>query len=304
MKLAIIAFLAGAVALQAADTVPVASLSTVLSDIATNVGGDKVTVTSIVKPGIDPHEFEPSPGDVKAISQARLVLAAGLGFESFLSKVKNAVGSGPTFVVVGDSITPIMTTEEEDHDHEGHEHEHGAPNADGKVPDPHWWHSIENVKIATRVIRDALIQIDPANTAAYQANAKAYLAKLNDLAKWTKVEIAKLPKSKRILVTSHDALGYFARDYSFEIFPVQGISTSDQPSSQKVQLLIKEIKDKGVKAIFAENIENPKVLSEITRETGAKLGGTIYADGLGDKEANTYDSMIRHNVTTIVEALQ
>ncbi len=160
MKLAIIALLAGAVALQAADTVPVASLSTVLSDIATNVGGDKVTVTSIVKPGIDPHEFEPSPGDVKAISQAKLVLAAGLGFESFLSKVKTAVGSGPTFVIVGESITPILTTEEEDHDHEGHDHEHSAPNADGKVPDPHWWHSIENVKIATRVIRDALIQID------------------------------------------------------------------------------------------------------------------------------------------------
>jgi zinc/manganese transport system substrate-binding protein len=163
---------------------------------------------------------------------------------------------------------------------------------------------VANAKIATNVIRDAFISADPENKAVYQANAKAYQSKLDALAKWIRLEVAKLPKDKRVLVTSHDALGYFAKDYSFEIHPVQGVSTKDQPSSQKVRALIDDIKKEQVKAIFAENIENPKILAEITRETGAKLGGSLYADGLGAEEANTYESMMRHNVTTIVGALQ
>ena len=303
MKLASIAalLLISLTSLRAADPLPVASLSTVLADLATNVGGDKIALTEIVKPGIDPHDFQPTPGDIAAISKARLVLASGLGFESYLEKLEAAVGQGPTFLVVGQSIKPIMV----DEDHEGHDHDHGhAHAADGKIPDPHWWHSIANVKIATRAIRDALVAADPANTATYEANAKTYLAKLDDLAKWAKLQIAQLPKDKRILVTSHDALGYFARDYGFEIHPVDGITPGDQPSSQKVRALIEDIKKEGVKAIFAENIENPKVLGEITKETGAKIGGTLYADGLGAKEGNTYDTMMRHNITTVVTALQ
>jgi zinc/manganese transport system substrate-binding protein len=127
---------------------------------------------------------------------------------------------------------------------------------------------------------------------------------LDTLEQDSKLAIAKLPKSRRVLVTSHDALGYFARDYDFTILPVQGISTSDQPSSQKIKNLIGRIKALGVKAIFAENIENPKVLEELTRETGAGIGGVLYADGLGEGQASTYEGMVRHNVTTIVEALE
>jgi zinc/manganese transport system substrate-binding protein len=146
--------------------------------------------------------------------------------------------------------------------------------------------------------------VDPDGRSDFQANAKAFQDKLKGLAKWTRLQLAGLPKSQRILVTSHDALGYFARDYGFQVLPVQGISTSDQPSSQKVRNLIKEIKSLGVKAIFAENIENPKVLQQITVETGANLGGMLYADGLGIGDAGTYIGMMRSNVTTIVGALQ
>lgn len=302
MKLATIFLLAlSAVTLRAGEKLQVASLSTVLTDIAKNVGGDKIAVAEIVKPGIDPHDFQPTPGDIASISKARLVLASGLGFEGYLEKLETAVGKGPAFLIVGNSIKPIMV----DEDHEGHDHGHAhAPGAGGKIPDPHWWHSIANVKVAARAIRDALTAADPADKATFEANTKAYLAKLDDLAKWARLEIAKLPKDKRILVTSHDALGYFARDYGFEIHPVDGITPGDQPSSQKVRALIEDIKKEGVKAIFAENIENPKVLGEITKETGAKLGGTLYADGLGSTEAGTYDSMMRHNITVIVKALQ
>ncbi len=301
LRLAVLPALLAMAPLSAAHQLIVVSLSTVLADIARNVGGDAVTVSSIIPPGIDPHTFEPSVRDIRQISEAKIVLASGLGFESFLSKLETSVGSGPTFLVVGKAITPIMTNAEDGHGADRHA---AQPGADGKIPDPHWWHSIDNAIIATGVLRDAFSKADPAHVAEYAANAATYTARLRALAKWMNLEIAKLPRDRRILVTSHDALGYFARDYGFEIHPVAGISTSDQPSSKKVRALIDEIEANGVKAIFAEHIENPKVLEEITRETGAKLGGALYADGLGATEASTYETMMRHNVETIVAALQ
>ena len=278
-----------------AEPVKVASLSTVLTDIARNVGGDRVEVREIIKPGSDPHLYEPTPGDIKKISNVQIVLASGLGFEPYLDKLRSSVQkSGVTFVVAESAVKPLACAEEDHHDHN---HSHGAS-------DPHWWHSIANVESVTLQLRGAFIAVDPDGRAHFEANAKAFEAKLKVLAKWTRLQLAALPKSKRILVTSHDALGYFARDYGFQVLPVQGISTSDQPSSQKVRNLIQEIKALGVKAIFAENIENPKVLQQITIETGANLGGTLYADGLGVGEAGTYIGMMRSNVTTIVGALQ
>lgn len=287
----------------------VASLNTVLTDIAENVGGNRVEITTIVQPGVDPHMYEPTPGDIRKISNARIVLASGLGFEGYLDNLKSSVGAGPVFVVAGDAIQPIYVDETDAHDEgEGEEHGHHhylhTSGDGGKYPDPHWWHSIRNVQAVTRQIRDAFIVADPEGRSIYEANARTFDKKLTDLSKWVRLQLAKLPKDKRILVTSHDALGYFAQDYGFEIHPVQGISTSDQPSSKKVRELVSDIKDEGVRAIFAENIENPKVLQQITQETGAKLGGTLYADGLGTGDAGTYDGMMRHNVTTIVTALQ
>lgn len=170
--------------------------------------------------------------------------------------------------------------------------------------DPHWWHSVANTRAVARQIRDALIAADAEGRADYQRNAAALDRRLEALAKRVRLEVARLPKANRVLVTSHDALGYFAKDHGFEILPVQGISTSDQPSSQKIRTLIGTIRAKNVKAIFAENIENPKVLEQITAETGAKSGGVIYADGLGTGEAGTYEGMMLHNTRTIVEALQ
>lgn len=302
MKLAFSLFLAlGLTPLCAQEKLQVASLSSVLTEIAQAVGGDKVEVAGIIKPGIDPHEFTPSTNDVKAISKAKVVLLSGYGMEAtYLSKLEKSVGSGPAFVSIGKSIKPLLVEPEEEDDH-GHAH---GDSQDGKIPDPHWWHSIKNVEIATDAVRDAFVAADPANKAAYDANAAAYEGKLEDLSKWAKLEIARIPRDRRVLVTSHDAFGYFARDYGFKIYPIAGISTEDQPSSKKVREIINAIKAEGVKAIFLENIENPKVLTEITRETGAKTGGTLYADGLGSKEASTYESMIKHNYSTIVSGLQ
>jgi ABC-type Zn uptake system ZnuABC Zn-binding protein ZnuA len=265
----------------------VASLSTITTDIARNVGGDEVKVIPIIKPGIDPHEFQPSPLDVRQIESADLVLITGKGIEGYLTKLEEAVGNKAKFVDTGSTI-PSLKLEEE-----------------GKmVEDPHWWHSIENVMKATVVVKKHFINADPAKKALYEQNASAYLAKLTDLEKWAKQEVSKLPREKRKLLTSHDAFQYFARDFGFKIYAIEGVSTDDQPSSKKVTNLIKTIRSEGVKAVFFESIENPKVVGEITKETGAKVGGALYADGLGDKEASTYPEMIRYNITAIVESLK
>ena len=149
-----------------------------------------------------------------------------------------------------------------------------------------------------------LIKADPVNKATYERNTSTYLAALKDLETWAKVEVAQLPRNKRKLVTSHDAFQYLARDFGFKIYAIEGVSTDDEPSARKITNLIKTIKGEGVKAVFFESIENPKVVDRITKETGAKLGGKLYADGLGDNEAATYPDMMHYNITTIVEGLK
>ena len=265
----------------------VASLSTITTEIAHNVGGTAVRITPLISPGTDPHDFQPSPWDVREIEGADLVLLTGKGMEGYLTKLEDAVGNKAKFVDVGAEI-PTLTLRE-----------------DGRnVEDPHWWHSIANMKKATSLIRRHFVEADPANKALYVTNAAAYLAKLADLEKWVRQEIAQLPRDKRKLVTSHDALQYFAQEYGFKIYAIEGVSTEDQPSSKKVTDLINTIREQEVKAVFFESIENPKVITEITKETKAKIGGELFVDGLGEKEASTYSDMIRHNIQTIVGNLK
>ena len=273
-----------------AATLKVASLSTVLSDVARNVGGDKVQVEEIVKGGVDPHEFQPSPGDVELVAGANLVLVSGKGMEGYLSKLEDGASGDGKFLNVGDKLGASLKLVD-----------------DGKtVEDPHWWHSVANVKKAAIIVRDAFVAADAANKEAFTAGAAAYEAKLDDLDKGVRFKIAELGRDKRKLVTSHDAFQYFARDYGFKIYPIEGVSTAEEPSTRKVAELLGTIKKEKVKAVFFENTQNPKVIGQITRETGAKIGGELYADGLGapDGDAGTYDAMIRHNVNTIVDALK
>jgi zinc/manganese transport system substrate-binding protein len=286
-RLLMIAAFAAALAAAARAELKLASLSTITTDIARNVGGDKVKLIPIVKPGIDPHEFQPSPSDIKEVEIADLVLITGKGIEGYLTKLEQTVGSKDKFVDVSSGIASLKLEEE------------------GRiVEDPHWWHSIANMEKATRVVEKRLIEADPVNKATYERNTSTYLAALKDLETWAKVEVAQLPRNKRKLVTSHDAFQYVARDFGFKIYAIEGVSTDDEPSARKITDLIKTIKGEGVKAVFFESIENPKVVDRITKETGAKLGGKLYADGLGDNEAATYPDMVHYNITTIVEGLK
>jgi len=265
----------------------VASLSTITTDLAKNVGGSHVTIQPVIRPGIDPHEFEPTTRDIRNVADADLVLYTGKGMEGFLGKLSDAAGRKTRFIDVGKGI-PSLRMEE-----------------DGQlVEDPHWWHSVENMKRATRTVADAFAKADPAHASDFQANAATSIQSLEELQRWIRVKLADLPRSKRKLVTSHDALQYFAKDQGFTILPVKGVSTGEEPSSKHVRALIEIIRKEGVKAVFLENIENRRAVDRIASETGARVGGVLYADSLGETEASTYDSMMRHNVTTIVDGLK
>ena len=289
MKTLLVALFA-ALPLVAAEPIRVSTFSTILTEIAQQVGKDRVAVTGHVRPDTDPHDFEPKPADMKIVGDAQLILLSAKHMEGYVGKLKQATGAKGRLVEVGDGFSSLKM--EDDH-HPGQ-----------IVEDPHWWHSVSNVQKATKIVRDELNKISPADQALFSANAAKYLAGLEALQKWAKTKIAELPRDRRKLVTSHDAFQYFARENGFTIYAIEGISSSDQPSSKKVGEIIAAIRSQNVKAIFPESIENPKVLKEITRETGVKVGRELHADGLGAGEASTYEGMYKSNVSAIVEALK
>lgn len=297
-------------ALFAEEKLQIVSFSTILTEVAEKVGKDHVQVVGLIKPGVDPHEYEPSPADLKLVSTSKLVLLSAKHMEGYVGKLKQATGNGGRVIEVGDRFPSLKMQADHDHDHdhgksEEKEHDHKKKGAkEETMEDPHWWHSIDNVRRATKVLQDELTRVAPAAKADFAANAAAYGKELDALDSWAKGEIAKVPRNQRKLVTSHDAFQYFARAFGFTIHPIEGVTPEDQPSSRSVAELIATIKKEKVKAIFLESIENPKVAQEITKETGVKVGGTLYADGLGDGEADTFVGMYRHNVSTIVEALK
>lgn len=280
--------LVGSVSAQ--EKIRVSSFSTILTEITEAVGGDRVAVTAHVKPGIDPHDFEPKPSDMRAVATADVVLLSAKHMEGYLGRLKEATNAKGRLVEVGNALPSLdLTVQHGDHSHDGE--------------DPHWWHSIRNIARATKVVRDELIRVSPADKATFTASTTAYLAKLDALDKWVKAKVAELPRDRRKLVTNHDAFGYFAKDYGFTVMPIAGVSKNAQPGSKAVAELIEAIKKAGVKAVFSEDVANPKVVQEITKETGAKFAGELYSDGLG-KSAPTIEAMFKHNVTAIVNGLK
>ena len=291
-RITLLAWLASVAIGIGAEKIRVSSFSTILTEVVEQVGGDRVEVTAHLKPGIDPHDFEPKPSDLKAVANAQIVLLSAKHMEGYVGKLKDATGTKATLVEVGDKGMKSLklTVQHGDHAHDGE--------------DPHWWHSVRNIAKATKVVRDELIKVSPEDKATFTANAEAYLAKLDALQDWVASKVAQLPRNQRKLVTNHDAFGYFADEFGFTVMPIAGLSKNDQPGSKKVAELTAKIKAAGVKAVFSEDVANPKVIQEITRETGAKFGGELLSDGLGTGANGTVEGMFKHNVTTIVEALK
>jgi len=275
----------------AQDRLKVIASFSILGDFVQNVGGQRLEVATLVGPNGNAHVYAPSPADARKVADARLVLVNGLGFEGWLDRLVKASGTKAAIVVATKSIKPRERAGDHDHDH-------------GRS-DPHAWQSVANAKIYVANIRDALIAADPAGKDAYAANATAYLAKLDALEREVRDVIAKIPPDRRRLITSHDAFGYFEAAYGVAFIAPQGVSTEAEASAKDVARIITQIRRQKISAVFLENVTDPRLVQQIARETGAKVGGTLYSDALTDNkgDATTYIDLIRHNLKQLAGAL-
>jgi zinc/manganese transport system substrate-binding protein len=293
---------------SAANLKVVASFS-IIGDFASNVGGDRIDLTTLVGPDGDAHVYEPRPTDAVSLEQADVVLVNGLAFEGFMKRLIEASGTKAPVVEVTKGITPLKPEENEHHDETtetaaaGHDAEEGHHHH-GEF-DPHAWQSIENAQTYVKNIADAFCTADKAGCTTYTANADAYVAKLEDLEKEVKASIEAIPADKRIIITSHDAFGYFEHEYGLKFVAPEGISTEAEASAADVAKLVEQVREDKASAIFLENISNPRLVEQIARETGLKVGGTLYSDALSgpDGPASTYIDMFRYNVATLKAAI-
>lgn len=267
----------------------VATLHPLLTDLAHQVGGDRVEVIDLIGPNGDPHQFEPNAEDLKKATGAKLYLAAGLGLEPYLPSLKSVIPPGTRIIELGASL-PLLHGDCEETDHHHDEHE----------IDPHWWHSIDRFRRAATVTAEAFASEDPADAGTFRANAAKYRETLDELERWARARLATIPKSQRQLATTHAAFNYFCSDFGFAAFPIQGINREQSPAPAELAKLIAELKGKNVAAIFPEKESNPKLLEVLTRDTGIRLGNPLIADGTNSA---TYEAMVRHNVETIVNGL-
>jgi zinc/manganese transport system substrate-binding protein len=226
------------------------------------------------------------------VADAKLVFVNGLGFEGWLERLVKASGTKAPVIVATKGIKPRERAGERGHDH-------------GRA-DPHAWQSVANAKIYVTNIRDALIAADPAGKATYEANAATYLARLDALEREVREVIAKIPADRRKVITSHDAFGYFEAAYGIAFIAPQGVSTEAEASARDVAAIIAQIRKQKIAAVFLENVTDPRLVEQIARETGAKIGGTLYSDALTDDkgDATTYIDLIRHNLKQLATALK
>jgi zinc/manganese transport system substrate-binding protein len=289
--------LLGAIApVMANEPLPVVASFSILADMVKQVGGPHVEVTSLVGPNSDAHVFDPTPSDAKRLAAAKLVVINGLGFEGWMSRlIKSSGYKGP--VLTASKGVKTIPMEESNHGH-GHKHSHAAP-------DPHAWQNLLNARQYVENIRVALSAAMPAHSADFQSRATDYLKQIDALEKSTQARIAAVPVERRRVITSHDAFGYFALAYKVNFYPLQGLSTASEPSAADVVRIVNEIKKNKVTAIFAENISDPRVLERVVKDTGANIGGTLYADALSvpGTQADTYLKMFELNVSTIVTGI-
>lgn len=275
----------------AQEKVKTVATFSILADLVKNVGGDRVEVVSLVPANGDAHVYAPSPADAKKLADAQIVFTNGLGFEGWIARLVKSSATKASVVVATKGIKPLKAAG-------GHGHSHDSG-------DPHAWQSVANVKTYVANIRDALVAKDAANKAVYEANATAYLGKLDQLDQEVREAIARIPAERRRIITTHDAFGYFRAAYGVEFIAPQGVSTDSEASARDVARIITQIRKQKIPAVFLENVSDPRLLKQIADETGAKLGGTLYSDALtGEKGgAPTYIDMVRHNIRALSAAL-
>jgi len=265
---------------------------TVIADMATQIGGPDVEVRSLVGPNGDVHAYEPTPDDARALAEADLVLVNGLHLEGWIDRLVTVSGYKRKIVVASEGIKLRSFAGEAGS---------GAP-----VVDPHAWNNAANGAIYAANIARALAAADAEHAAGYRDRAERYAGELRELDAWARRVISAIPTAKRKIITSHDALGYLADAYAIEVHAPIGFSTTSEASAGEIAALIQQIRREHIKAVFIENASDPRLVKQIARETGAKLGGTLYPEALSEPggPAPTYVQMFRHNIETIRVGMQ
>lgn len=320
--------LAASLSVQAEPLRVVSSFS-ILNDMVKEIGGDKVMASTIVPANGDAHSFEPRPSDAKTLASAQLLVINGLEFESWLPRLQQAAGYTGPQVVATEGITPLAFEgghddhaghdHDHDHDHEpAHDHAHDHQHTDEKdhsghahshqhgSQDPHAWQSLGLAQIYVRNISKGLEQADPANAEYYQRRAKDYAQRIQELDDSIKTRLQAVPVEKRKVITSHDAFSYMGKAYDMRFIPLVGVSSQAEPSARDIAQIIQQARSEQIQAIFVENTVSAKLVEQVARETGAKVGGTLYSDALGapGSGVDTYLGMMRSNTDQLIKALQ
>ncbi|KTS00333.1 metal ABC transporter substrate-binding protein [Pantoea dispersa] len=275
--------------LTLAKTVDAVASFTVLADIVKQVGGDHVKVKSLVGPNGDPHTFEPTPQDSQALAQADVVFVSGLGMEGWMDRLISASGYKGTVVVASNGVNTRQMEE------------------DGKtITDPHAWNSMHNGVIYATNVMNALIKADPDDAADIRHSGERYIQQLQKLDSWAKSEFAGVAQSKRKVLTSHDAFGYFGQRYGVTFLAPVGFSTEAEASASDVAAIIKQLRAEHITTYFMENQTDPRLVKQIASETGAQPGGELYPEALSAASgpAPTYEAAFKHNVETLLHSMK
>jgi len=287
--LAVLLFSCGGADSDSEGLAPVVLTSTTfLADITRNIAGDRLQVESLLPYGVDPHSYQPTPQDAARLSESQLIIVNGAEYEHFLESLLENAGGEATTLEAAAGISPRAEAESE----------HGI--------DPHMWLDPNNIIHYVENIRDALTHLDPQGEAVYRTNADTYISELRNLDSWIREQVDQIPEEKRLLITNHEALGYFAEQYGFTVTGtvIESFSSDASPSAQQIAELIEQIRSSGAPAIFLDASDNPTFARQISEETGVRVITDLHLESLTEgSPAPTYIDMMKHNVTQIVNAL-
>jgi manganese/zinc/iron transport system substrate-binding protein len=280
----------------ASRTIRAVATTGIVGDMVQNIGAERVEVSSLMGPGVDPHLYKASEGDVRTLESADIIFYNGLHLEAGLAGVLERMSERSSVYAVTDAIDRSALI---------------APPEFAGAYDPHVWFDVSLWISTARQVRDALIELDPEHADLYQANAENYIAELEELHEYVQMRAAEVPEDKRVLITAHDAFNYFGQAYGFEVRGLQGISTESEASTSDIQGLVNFIVEREIPAIFIESSVPQRTVEALQAAVQAqgfdvRIGGELFSDAMGDPgtEEGTYPGMVRHNIDTIVSTLK